>query len=86
MKFGNFTWSRKCENLIIIINSYKKKQRRPPRQNPERGRGKLSPRNRKVCHSIGSALLQSVAEIGGTKSIPETLYYYKRNFLPRKAA
>jgi hypothetical protein len=30
----------------------------------EEKRKNLSPRNRKACHSVGTALLESVAEIG----------------------
>jgi hypothetical protein len=42
--------------------SYKKKQWRPPSKKKKR-RGKLSPRNRKACHSVSTALLKNVAEI-----------------------
>jgi hypothetical protein len=44
--------------------SYKKKQWRPPSKKQKREKKKLSPRNRKACHSIGTALLKSFAEIG----------------------
>jgi hypothetical protein len=40
-----------------------KKQWRPPSREKYRGNS-MSPRNRKACHSIGTTLLQSVAEIG----------------------
>jgi hypothetical protein len=44
----------------------------------KRERGKnLSPRNRKACHSVGTALLKSVAEIGtqsAMKSSRKTLH------------
>jgi hypothetical protein len=40
--------------------SYKKKQRRTP----SKKRKYISPRNRRACHSVSTALLQSVAEIG----------------------
>jgi hypothetical protein len=43
--------------MKIIKNSYKKKQRRPPSKNKKRGN--LSPRNRKACHSVSTALLQN---------------------------
>jgi hypothetical protein len=39
-----------------------KKQWRPPSKQKKRGKN-LSPRNRKACHSISTALLQSVTEI-----------------------
>jgi hypothetical protein len=39
---------------------YKKKQWRPPsKENKKRGEN-LSPRNRKACHSVSTALLKSV--------------------------
>jgi hypothetical protein len=38
------------ENIL-----YKKKQRRPPSKKKKSG-NKLSPRNRKACHSISTAL------------------------------
>jgi hypothetical protein len=46
------------------------------KQKEETGK-KLSPRNRKACHSISNALLQSVAEIGthsAMKSSRKTLH------------
>jgi hypothetical protein len=43
--------------------SYKKKQWRPPSKTKKRGKN-ISPRKRKACHSIGTALMNSVAEIG----------------------
>jgi hypothetical protein len=42
---------------------YKKKPWRPPSKKKKRGKNQ-SPRNRKACHSVGTALLKSVAEIG----------------------
>jgi hypothetical protein len=42
---------------------YKKKQCRPPSKQKKRGK-KLSPRNRKACHRVSTALLKSIAEIG----------------------
>jgi hypothetical protein len=48
--------------FIFNSNSYKKKQRRPP-SNKKRGKNQ-SPRNREACHSISTARLQSVAELG----------------------
>jgi hypothetical protein len=41
----------------------KQKQWRPPNKKEKKGK-KLSPRNVKACHSVGTALLQSVAKIG----------------------
>jgi hypothetical protein len=43
--------------------SYKKKQWRPPGKKKKRGKN-LSPKNRKACHIVNTALLKSVAEIG----------------------
>jgi hypothetical protein len=43
--------------------SYKKKHSRPPSKKKKRGKN-LSPRNKKACHSVGTALMKSVAEIG----------------------
>jgi hypothetical protein len=45
----------------IPKNNYKKKQRRPPSKKKKIGKN-LSPRNRKPCHSISIALMQSVEE------------------------
>jgi hypothetical protein len=41
--------------------AYKKKQHKPPGKKKKRGKN-LSPRNRKACHSISTALLQGIAE------------------------
>jgi hypothetical protein len=41
----------------------------------EEKRKTLSPRNRKACHSVSTALLKSVADI-----------YYTRNFVPGTSA
>ena len=44
--------------------SYKKKQWRPPSTSKTKERGKhTSPRKRKACHNVNTALLQSVAGI-----------------------
>jgi hypothetical protein len=43
--------------------NYKKKQWRPPSNKKKRGKN-LSPRNRKACPSVSTALLKSVTEIG----------------------
>jgi hypothetical protein len=54
---------------------YKIKQHKPPSKKKTRGKN-LSPRNRKACHSIRTALLQSITEIGTkstTKSSRKTL-------------
>jgi hypothetical protein len=66
-------------------NSYKKKQRRPPSKKKRRGKN-LSPRNKKACHNINIALLQSVAEIGPQstmKSSKKTLHELSAH-IPRK--
>jgi hypothetical protein len=49
--------------LVLILISYKKKEWRPPSKKKKRGKN-LSPTNRKACHSVSTALLKSVAEIG----------------------
>jgi hypothetical protein len=50
-------------------------------------RGKnLSPRNRRACHSVGNALLKSVAEIGShsaMKSNRKTLHEFTSH-IPQK--
>jgi hypothetical protein len=43
--------------------SYKKRLWRPPSLKKKRGKN-LSPRNRKACHRVSTALLKGVAEIG----------------------
>jgi hypothetical protein len=48
--------------------SYKKKQHKAPSKKKKRGKN-LSLRNRKACHSISTALLQSVAEIGTQRTM-----------------
>jgi hypothetical protein len=53
-------------------------QWRPPSKTKKRGK-KLSPRNMKACHSISTALLKSVAEIGtqsAMKSSKRTLHEF----------
>jgi hypothetical protein len=61
---------RKIYHFIICFlyekNSYKKQQWRPPSKKKKRGQKtkNLSPRNRKACRSVSTALLNSVAEIG----------------------
>jgi hypothetical protein len=62
--------------IAIKKKSYKKRQWRPPSKNKKRGEN-LSPR--KACHSIGAALLKSVAEIGtqsAMKSSRKTLHEF----------
>jgi hypothetical protein len=56
--------------LKIEKISYKKKLWRPPRRKEKRGKN-LSPRNRiKACHTICTALLINVAEIGTHSRVP----------------
>jgi hypothetical protein len=43
--------------------SYKKKQWRPPVSKKKKRGKNTSPRKRKACHNVNTALLQSVAEI-----------------------
>jgi hypothetical protein len=66
--------------------TYKKKQRRPPSKKKKRGKN-LSPRNRKTCHSVSTALLKSVSEIGtqsAMKSSRKTLHEFMSH-IPQKA-
>jgi hypothetical protein len=63
---------------VEIFKIYKKKQWRPPSKKKKRGKI-LSPRNRKACHSVSTALLKSVAEIGtqnAMKSKRKTLHEF----------
>jgi hypothetical protein len=65
--------------------SFKKKHWRPPSKKKKRGKI-LSPRNRKACHSVSTALLQSVAEIGTQitmKSSRKTLHEFTSH-IPQK--
>jgi hypothetical protein len=55
-----------------IKYSYKKKQHEPPSKKAKRGKH-LSPRNRKACHSIGTALLQSIVEIGTQSTMKSSM-------------
>jgi hypothetical protein len=50
-------------NSFYKIISYKKKQWGPPSKKKKRGKN-LGPANGKACHSVSTALLKSVAEIG----------------------
>jgi hypothetical protein len=48
--------------MIQKRNSYKKKKWMPPSEKKNKRGKNLSPmRKRKVCHSVGTALLKSVA-------------------------
>jgi hypothetical protein len=70
----------------IYTISYKKKQWRPPNKKKKRGKN-LSPRNRKTCHSVITALLKSVTEIGtqsAMKSSKNTLHAFTSH-IPRNA-
>jgi hypothetical protein len=51
---------------MTSIYILQKQQHKPPSKKKKRGKN-LSPRNRKACHSISTALLQSIAEIGTQK-------------------
>jgi hypothetical protein len=51
-----------------LNNFLQKKQWRPPSKKKEREKN-LSPRNMKACHSVGTALLKSVAEIGAQSAM-----------------
>jgi hypothetical protein len=66
--------------------SYKKKQYEPLSKIKKIGKN-LSPRNRKACHSIRNALLQSITEIGTQstmKSSRKTLHELTPNVPPKR--
>jgi hypothetical protein len=72
-------------NMVNLIISYRKKHLRPPNKKKKRGKN-LSPRNRKACHSVNTAFLKSVAEIGtqsAMKSSRKTLHEFTSH-IPRK--
>jgi hypothetical protein len=75
-----------CEQCgINRQNSYKIKQWRPPSKKKKRGKN-LNRRNMKACHSVGNALLKSVAEIetkSAMKRSGKTLPEFKSHF-PQK--
>jgi hypothetical protein len=59
---------------------------KPPSRKKKRGKN-LSPRNRKACHSVSTALVKSVAEIGtesAMKSSRKTLHEFTSN-IPKNA-
>jgi hypothetical protein len=63
----------------------RKRQWRPPSKKKKRGKN-LSPRNKKACYSISTALLKSVAEIGthsAMKSRRKTLHEFTSH-IPQK--
>jgi hypothetical protein len=65
--------------------SHKKRQYRPPSKKKKRGKN-LSPRERKECHGVSTALLKSVAEIGtqsAMKSSMKTLHEFTSH-IPQK--
>jgi hypothetical protein len=53
---------------FLLKLSYKKQQWRPPSKKKKRGKN-LSPRNKTACHSVSTALLKSVAEIGAQSAM-----------------
>jgi hypothetical protein len=70
---------------LYLPNSYRKKQRRPPSKRKKRGKN-LSPGNRKACHSVSTALMQSVAEIKTQsiiKSSRKTLHEFPPHIPPK---
>jgi hypothetical protein len=71
--------------LIRIVNSLQEKAVEATKQKEEK-RKNLSPRNRKACHSVGTALLKSVAEIGtqsDMKSSRKTLHELTSHIPPK---
>jgi hypothetical protein len=68
-----------------ISNFYKKKQWRPVSKKRTREKN-LSPSNKKACHSVSTALLQSVVEIGTQstmKSNIKTLHEFASHIPPK---
>jgi hypothetical protein len=56
------------------------------KQKEKEGGKNLSPRNRKACHSVNTALLKSVAEIGtqsAMKSTRKTLHEFTSHIPPK---
>jgi hypothetical protein len=65
-------WKRKNDGICTVLDtipryrcekttiSYKKKQWRPPSKKKNKGK-KLSPRKRNACHTVSTALMQSIA-------------------------
>jgi hypothetical protein len=65
--------------------SYKKQHCRPPNEKKKREKT-LSPRNRKACYSVSTALLKSAAETGtqtAMKSSRKTLHEFTSH-IPQK--
>jgi hypothetical protein len=63
----------------MIKKYYRKKKWRPPSKKKKKKEENLSPRNRKACHNVGTALLKSAAEIGTQstmKSSRKTLHEF----------
>jgi hypothetical protein len=50
------------EKSNLLVYFYKKQQHKPPSKKKKREKN-LSPRNRKACHSISTALLQSIIKV-----------------------
>jgi hypothetical protein len=56
--------------LSLAVNCLQEKTVEATKQKEEK-RKNVSPRNRKACHSVGTALLKSVAEIGTQSTIKQ---------------
>jgi hypothetical protein len=69
----------------ILSISYKKKQWRPPSKKKKKGKN-LSPRNRKACHSISSALNQSVTEMRTQSAMKSSQKKCVIKYLTRKGS
>jgi hypothetical protein len=71
-----------CYNNKQILT---KRQWRPPSKKKKYGKN-VSPRNRKTCHSVSTALMQSVAKIGtqSTMKIAERRCMNSRRTSPKK--
>jgi hypothetical protein len=72
-------------SLYKAINFLQKQQWRPPSKKKKRGTN-LSPRNRKACHGVSTALLKTVAEIGtqsAMKSSRKTLHEFTSHIPPK---
>jgi hypothetical protein len=54
-------------------DAYKKKKHKPPSKIKKKRGKNLSPGNKKACHSISTALMQSIAEIGAQSTMKSSI-------------
>jgi hypothetical protein len=64
---------------------YKKKQHNKPPSKKKKGGKNQSPRNRKACHSISTALMQSITEIETQSTMKYEYGPYFKKIPTRKA-